>query len=176
MLWTYAASTCSVIGYDDQTQCDLSTLLIEESSFPEGEWQELGSRTYRSSPHRIGIGRAGTSFIHLTIGSADHQVYHFRTEEDAEEGLLEELDYQISLLSEGFDCDSISYSMDIQTHVSETREFICIEPPGVAQYIVVMRYGTYVVEFSADIVTLESDDIKNILQDIDERMTGCLNQ
>lgn len=157
--------------------CDIETLLVQETAFPEG-WEESGSPRVEEATVRFGIEKIGTGFSTPNQGVAIQDVYRARDTGAAASG------YQ----------DFMSF---FSLHREETEWFLPSEltynslgadrfrlgcstdrTSGVERCQLIAQYGVYLLRFhtymSPEMMTFENLEL--ILQDIDRRMSLCLGQ
>ncbi len=165
----------SIIGClakSTKAACEADNLLLETSSFPGNIWQETGSRDLRGAPSRLGIERAGTSFSTQTQGGAIEHYYRFASENEAKEqykALQSDWFNLISvdtvwLLPEEFNVIELradEYRLGCSQNIIETCSFVAL-------------YQTYVVEFSADMLSLNYENFQFLVKEIDQKMMMCI--
>jgi len=153
--------------------CQLDTMLLYTSSFPNNIWEEIGSRDSRGAPSKLGIGRVGTSFSTPTQGVAVHIIYKFATIDNASEIFPRLESSWFNLAPEGsvwlsppelqnLNLNSDNHKIDCFTQEIETCQFVA-------------QYRNYVVEFKADMPALAYSDLINLLDVIDQNMLMCIN-
>ena len=153
--------------------CQLDTMLLDVSSFPNNIWEEIGSRDSRGAPSKLGIERAGTSFSTPTQGVAVHIIYKFATSDEANEVFPQLESSWFNLAPEGsvwlspielqnLNLNSDNHKIDCFTKEIETCQFVA-------------RYENYVVEFKTDMPALTYPDFIHLLDAIDQNMLMCIN-
>ena len=157
--------------------CEIETLLVDESIFPEG-WKEQGPPRSKEATASLGVEKIGTGFSTRTRGVAIQDVYRaydtraavtgykdlmsfFSVREDETEWVLPiELTYRSQVADQ--------FRLGCSTH----------RPSGVQRCQFIGQYGVYLVKFhtymSSDLMTYEH--LEHILQDIDQRMAECLDK
>lgn len=157
----------------EKEACQIDTLLVDVSAFPDNIWEETGSRDTRGAPSRLGIERAGTSFSTATQGTANNDIYHFDTAFEAEENYSKlQLDW-FNLAPE----DSVwitPVELDSITLNADEYRLDCFQK-NIEVCMFVARYHVYVVEFSTAMPVLTYNDFIRLLETIDQKMMGCLS-
>jgi hypothetical protein len=156
--------------------CDIGTLVIDEVIFPEG-WEQQGSPRTRAAPARFGIERLGTTFSTPTSGVAVYGVYRAIDLRTAAAGYKDFMSY--FSLDEGETEWSLPVDLAYRSPVADQSRLGCStnRTSDVERCQFIGQYGVYLVRFhtyvSPDMMTYK--DLELILQDIDRRMTECLN-
>lgn len=164
--------------------CPIKTLMLDESVIPE----QLNSVSYSDEPaDRFGIQFRSVSFFSSQdyhLGKIDQTVYREWTEREAKRGYEDLVDTYFDPRARFF-CRDKKTQWLVPQELTYRSEFAdqfqlgctvdCSTNPPRCQYIA--RYGIYVVWYHArlsEVITYT--EFERILQDIDSRMTQCLEQ
>jgi len=157
--------------------CEIETLLVDESVLPMA-WEQQGPPRAKSAPVRFGVERIGTVFSTPTFGGGLQHIYRARDKREATKGYHDfvgdffstrdtetewEIPPEITFRSQVADQDHLGCSTHIRSSVRR------------CQFIA--QYEVYIVRFDADMSEVMTyAGFERILQDIDSRMTQCLNR
>jgi hypothetical protein len=157
--------------------CEIETLLIDESVFPEG-WEQLGLPRSKRATVSFGVEKSGIGFSTPTRGVAGHDVYRAVSARAAAAGYRDFMsDF---LVREGETEWTLPAEISYRSQVADQFRLGCSThiAGGVQCCQFIGQYGVYLVRFhtymSPDMMTYE--DLEYILQDIDQRMAGCLDR
>lgn len=159
--------------------CPMETLLIDDSSVPK----ELDSVDVGDPVDRFGVEFQQISFYGGVFGNVIQTVYRDWTKREASRGYDD-------LVETYFSPDAAFFCNDVETKWETPSEFASFSP-GADQWQLgclvgcstgentcqfIAQYGVYVVWSYADLsAAMASSDYEQIVQDIDRRMTECIN-
>ena len=156
--------------------CDIKTLLVQEMVFPKG-WEELGPPRAEEAAVRFGIEKIGTGFSTPKHGVAIQDVYRAQDAGAAASGYQDFMSF-FSLREEETDW-SLPVELTYSNPSADQSRLGCStqRSSGVERCQFIAQYGVYLLRFhtymSPEMMTY--DDLEHILQDIEGRMTECLN-
>jgi hypothetical protein len=154
--------------------CPIEDLLIVSSNLPGNQWEEIGSRSYRDVPSKLGINRIGTSFSTPTYGIAIEDVFKFSNETEAKAGYIELAERWFGLEPEGTSWKKLNFPFDEMVNASEYRLECSVRPAHsnrTCWYIA--RYQNLVIEFKVDMLIVNDQDLFMILDVIDQNVQAC---
>lgn len=154
--------------------CPMEELLLNEASFPSGDWQQLGSPRPRGAPSSVGVEKLGTSFTAGQREVAVIGVYRFFDEGGAERSFHD--------LGGTWFRDRPSettWFMPEQITVNPTADRYRLacnfdDAFEVHQCRFIGQYGVYVVELSVRTIESSEDAFGTIVEEIDARFNACL--
>lgn len=154
--------------------CPVETLLLDEASFPSGDWEQLGSPSPRGAPSTVGVERLGTSFSAKQREVAVNHVYRFFEEGDAERGFYD--------LSETWFRDRpyettwlVPEQIAIKPAADEFRLACNYDKElEVHQCRFIGQYGVYVTELSMRTIASSEDEFAMAVANVDARLNACL--
>lgn len=152
--------------------CPIESLLVDSSSLPGPQWQELGGRSYRDVPLRLGIDRVGTSFSGPKGGIVSEKVHRFCNEEEAIDGYNELADYWFSLEPSGTSWTKPTISNNISISPNNYR-LECSTSQNVRTCLYVARYGNNAIALKAHMIIIKDQDLFNIIELIDRKAKAC---
>jgi len=156
--------------------CDIETLLVQETAFPEG-WEESGPPRSEEATARFGIEKIGTGFSTPKYGVAIQDVYRAQDAGAAASGYQDFMSF--FLLREGETEWFLPSELTYGTPSADQFRLGCStqRTSGVERCQFIAQYGVYLLRFhtymSPEMMTY--DDLKHILQDIERRMVECLD-
>lgn len=156
--------------------CTLDSLLLQTASLPGDGWQEVGSRDERAAPSRLGIERIGTSFVARDGGGVLHIIYRFADEDEAVSEYPELSENWFLLMPEGTVCRPHPVLAASAPSTSEATTGCCTAPDGHERCLLVARYGPDVVEFAADMTSVDIDQLAGIFEKLDAKMAECVRE
>jgi hypothetical protein len=154
--------------------CPIDDLLITVSDLPGNQWEEVGSRSYRDAPVRLGIERIGTGFSTTIYGNAEENVYRFEDEIDANSGFLDLYDMWSGLTLKGTSWFPLDLPSNVKINANDIRLTCSIEGDNkVKTCWYLARYDKTVVEFIATMIIVDDNDFFGVIQTIDSKTLKC---
>jgi len=161
--------------YLQEVTCPLDNLLIESADLPGDQWEEIGSRSYRDAPVRLGTDRIGTSFSTPTNGIVVEGVYSFCSVEETQDG-YDELagEYWFELEPEGTTWTNLDIPDDVSLNAIEYRLECSVRPNQTKRSCwYISRYENVVIGLKADMLIITNVDLFNIIELIDQKVGAC---
>lgn len=154
----------------------MADLLLNEISFPSGEWRQLGSPSPRGAPSSVSVERLGTSFLASQREVAVNDVYRFFDEVDAErsyDDLSETWFRNHPDETAWFVPDEIS-----NAPVADEYRLACNKDTvlDVQQCRFIARYDAFVTDLSVRTVASKYDEFATLVSDVDGRFNSCLSR
>jgi hypothetical protein len=179
MIFTLAMSSCMGLKIQvylkPQTEsCPIEDLLINVSDLPGDQWYEIGTRSYKSAPLKLGVERVGAGFTTMSSGNAHENVYRFKNATKASEGL-----YEASNLWERSVLDNTYwYTLDIPSDVSINADNYRLECSVTGEDKIricwfIGQYDRTIIEFRAYMIIVEENDLFNIITTLDSKAINC---
>lgn len=154
--------------------CPIENLLIDTSDLPGSQWEEVGSRSYRDAPSKIGIERIGTGFSTPYSGVAGENVYRFRKEDDAKTGFVDLADVWGRLEPEGTEWSQLELPSQMSISANEYRLDCSVsEPQNVKTCWYLARYKATLIEFRTNMIVVKDNDLFNIIEKLDQKVEKC---
>jgi hypothetical protein len=152
----------------------MEELMLNEASFPSGDWQQLGLPRPRGAPSSVGVEKLGTSFTAGQGEVAVIGVYRFFDDGSAERGFR---DMGGTWFRE--DPYETTWFVPEQITVNPTADRYRLacnfdDAFEVHQCRYIGKYGVYVVELSVRTLESSEDAIGTIVEEIDARFNACL--
>ncbi len=158
----------------EKEACPIENLLISSSDLPGNQWEEVGSRSYRDAPTRLGIDRIGTGFSTPRYGVAEENVYRFKDENDANEGFLRLYDMWGRLVLDSAVWSPINLPSDVNINADDIHLECSIEGENkVKTCWYLARYNRTVVEFISTMIIVSDNDFFDVIQTLDLKMMNC---
>ncbi len=154
-----------------EAPCSISTLLVPDDVVPRDVFYETGSRSAKDPPARVGIEKIGTSFSSEDAGSLVHDIYRFSTEQEAQDEIELIITYEFKNKNE-----VQWFSPPINPQINADKyKLACMElsAKGVRCRLVA-QYKVYLSDLTVDLIALNYDDLKSIIEDLDNRMVACI--
>lgn len=166
-------TACGLLPSDNR-QCPIEDLLINSSDLPGDQWEEVGSRSYRDAPSRLGNERIGAGFSTPRDGIAKENVYRFGGESDAISGYINLADLWHRLVPEG----TIWSELDLPENITVTADEYRIECSVSTRQSLrtcwyIARYDTTVIEFRTAMIIVSDNDFFDVIQTLDLKMMNC---
>ena len=159
----------------DRPQCPIENLLINSSNLPGDQWEEVGSRSYRDAPSRLGIDRIGTSFSTPTNGGVIEDIYRFRSAKETQDGYSELAKGWFGLEPEGTTWTNLEIPDEVSLKAVEYRLECSVRPnQKVRSCWYISRYENTVIEIKADMLIIKNVDLFNVVELIDQKVMKCL--
>jgi hypothetical protein len=156
--------------------CPIQDLLLDASTFPDGEWLESGSRSEKEAPSRMGIERIGTGFSSKVDGVVQ-DVYRFEDELKARKAYNSSVD---SWFTPGeYETEWINPSVldNLVIGADHYREGCNnSKPSGLESCQYVAQYGPYVIKLYAGMRALSYEEFNSLVTEIDKRAISCLSR
>jgi hypothetical protein len=149
-------------------------LLISSSDLPGNQWEEVGSRSYRDAPLKLGIDRVGTGFSTPFSGIASENVYQFQYETFAKNGYVDLADLWLRLESEGTEWDQLEFPSDVM--ISADEYSLDCSTSGLQKVRTcwfLSRYKTTVIEFRITMIIVSESDLYQIIETINNKVEIC---
>jgi hypothetical protein len=166
-------SGCCVLSRPSlpEAPCAIETLLVPDNVLPEDVFYETGTRSAYDPPSRIGIEKIGTLFASDDSGGLIHHIYRFRAEEEAREELESVITYEFKNKNE-----VQWFSPPIAPQINADKyKLACMELSRKGfRCRLVTQYKVYFSDLIVDLITLDYDDLKSIIEDLDNRMVSCV--
>ncbi len=159
------------------TSCPIKSLMLDKSSFPDG-WSQDGPPTLRGAPVRWGTDRLGVSFGTQENGVANQFVHIGENINHAEKGYFKLTATWFDRTEDATDW-YVPYEFNYKSKVANQFRFGCrtYEPGGVESCQFVSQYEIYIIRFYTFMSPLMTyDDLKHILQTIDNKTARCLGK
>ena len=168
---------CSLVQLELSTPppapCPMEGLILNEASFPSGDWQQLGSPRPRGAPSSVGVEKLGTSFTAEQGEVAVMGVYRFSTEKTAERSFHD--------LGQTWFRESpheTTWFVPEQINVNPTADryrLACNYDTAleVHQCRFFAQYGVYLIELSLRTRESSEDMFSIIVDQIDARFAEC---
>jgi hypothetical protein len=154
--------------------CPIEDLLIGTSDLPGDQWEEVGSRSYRDAPSKLGIDRIGTGFSTPFSGVVGEDIYRFRNEKDAEDGYNELANDWFHLEPKGTSWNQLNLPDDISINTVEYRLECSVRPNQKGKTCwYIARYENTIIEFKADMLIIKNEDLFHIIELIDQKVMKC---
>lgn len=164
----------TTISPSEKKLCPIDQLLINASDLPGNQWYEVGSRSYRDAPSRVGIERIGTGFSTTFSGSVGENVHRFRNETDTKVGYADLADVWFRLEPEGTTWTPLDIPTDLLIDPLEYRLECSVRPSQtVRSCAYVARYENTVFQLKTDMIIIEDDDLFNIIRLMDQKVKAC---
>ena len=161
-------------SFSGRETCPIDDLLINAANLPGDQWEEVGSRSYRDAPSKLGIDRIGTGFSTPYYGVAGELVYRFKSEKDANAGYLELIDLSHRLEPEGTKWSLLSIPSELAINADDYRLECSISSNGNVRTCWYMaRYGKTVIEFRTAMIIVSENDLFNVLETINQKVKTC---
>lgn len=166
-------SSCRMIISDKET-CPIEDLLLSTSDLPGSQWEEVGSRSYRDAPSKLGVERIGTGFSTPYSGIAGENVYRFCNEEDAKNGFVDLSDLWSRLEPEGTTWTKLELPHNFSINTTDYRlECSVRRNQSNRSCWYISRYEKTVIEFRADMLLIKDEDLFRIIKLLDQKATTC---
>lgn len=158
-----------------QKGCPIENLLIDTSDLPGNQWEEVGSRSYRDAPSKLGVERIGTGFSTPYYGIAGENAYRFQNEEDAKNGLIDLANVWVRLEPEGTIWSQLELPSQMSISADEYR-LDCSEsgPQNVNTCWFLARYKTTLIEFRTTMIIVKENDLYNIIGKLNQKVENCI--
>ena len=156
--------------------CPIQDLLLDVSVFPGDDWQETGSRSERAAPVRMGIEKIGTSFSGPVEG-AFHEAYRLESDRKASNAYKDSVESWFTPAEHETEWKT-PIGLDNLAVNAEKYRVACndLKSDGHEQCQYVAQYGPYVIRFFAGMRGLSYEDFIELVKEIDQRATNCLEQ
>lgn len=151
--------------------CLIQTLLISDTVLPIGIFYESGSRSEYDPPAKIGIEKIGTSFSSEDAGGIIHNIYRFNTDKEAQDEIEQIIRYEFenTINTEWF------FPPIAPSITADKFELACMQfPQNGARCRLVAKYRVYVSDLFVDLIVLNYDDLKSIIEHLDNSMVACM--
>lgn len=159
---------------ENTRQCPIEDLLINRLDLPGDQWEEVGSRSYRDAPSKLGDERIGTGFSTPHDGISEENVYRFKGESDAINGYRELADLWRRLEPEG----TVWSQFDLPSTLTITANEYRIECSVSSQQSLrtcwyIARYSTTVIEFRSAMIIVKDDDFFRVINLLEQMVVDC---
>jgi hypothetical protein len=174
VLWslTILLMSCQLLP-SESAHCPIEDLLIKASDLPGDEWEEVGSRSYRDAPSKLGNERIGTGFSTTYDGIAEENIYRFSNDRDAINGYVELADLWHRLETEGSRWSQLDLPSDISINANDYRAECSISThQSVKTCWYIARYDKTVIEFRSTMIVKEKNFF-DIVEILDEKIVSC---
>jgi hypothetical protein len=166
-------TSCCILT-KDTSQCPIEDLLIKASDLPGDQWEEVGSRSYRDAPSKLGIERIGTGFSTPYDGISEENVYRFSSESDTTDGFYKLADLWHCLEPEGTVWSQLVLPSNRTLAANEYRIECSVSPQlSLRTCWYIARYGKTVIEFRTAMIIINDNDFFNIINLLDQRVVNC---
>jgi hypothetical protein len=162
-----------------EAPCSIETLLVPKDVVPMAElsdgfrdgFYETGTRSSYDPPSKIGIEKIGTSFSSEDSGGLVHDIYRFSTQKEAQDEIEQIIKYEFEDKNE---VHWFTPSINPQINADKYK-LACFDlrVKGVRCRLVT-QYKVYFSDLDIDLIVLNYDDLKSIIEDLDYRMVSCL--
>jgi hypothetical protein len=156
-----------------ETRCPIKNLLIDEVDLPGGQWEEVGSRSYRDAPSKLGIDRIGTSFSTPTYGIVVEDIYRFKNSDNIKEEYLKLNTDWFVLESNGIDWKKLKIPDKVPINALEYHLECAIRPNQSRFCLYIARYEREVIELKTDMIIIKDEDLFTIIELINEKVNNC---
>ena len=157
-----------------KSTCPIENFLIDPINLPGDQWEEVGSRSYRDAPSRLGIDRIGTSFSTPTHGVVIEDIYRFWNVKDTQDGYNELKKDWFGSEPEGTTWTKLEIPNDVLISANEYRLECSARPNQNGRSCwYISRYENTVVELKADMLIIKNTDLVNIIVLIDQQIMKC---
>jgi hypothetical protein len=177
---TFLMLGCSImLSPLSEAPCPIDSLLIEATSLPEIIFQETGGRSSEDAPARVGIEKAGTTFASFDKGGIVNHVYRFEKAEEALQEFQHVSRYSFSQTKDITEWVEPGKLIDIDLHADAYKaacSLIINVEPNVEVCKFVAQYGPYETDLTVDMIALDHSDFVNLIVDIDQKMSVCLDR
>ena len=154
--------------------CPIGNLLIDSANLPGDQWEEVGSRSYRDAPSKVGIDRIGTSFSTPTNGVVIEDIYRFRSVQDTQDGYNELAKDWFGLEPEGTTWTKLEISHDVSLNAKEYHLECSVRPnQKVRSCWYISRYENTVIQLKADMLIITDVDLFKIVGLVDQKVMKC---
>ena len=153
--------------------CLIQTLLISDTILPAGVFYETGSRSEYDPPAKIGIEKIGTSFSSEDAGGIIHNIYRFNSDTEAQDEIEQIVKYEFENTS-NTEWFSPPIALDIN---ADKFGLACrqLSQHGVRCRFAA-KYKVYISDFLVNLMALHYDDLKSIIEHLDNSMLSCIRQ
>lgn len=154
--------------------CPIEDLLITASDLPGDQWEEIGSRSYRDAPVRLGIECIGTGFSTKINGNAEENIYRFKDESEANNGFTVLYDMWSGLVLKGTTWSPLDLPSSVKISANDIRLTCSIEGDNkVRSCWYLARYDRTVVEFISTMIIVDDNGFFGVIQTIDSKIVKC---
>jgi hypothetical protein len=170
---TQFLNSCNSLSAEKKL-CPIDELLITTADLPGNQWSEVGSRSYRDAPSRLGIERIGTGFSTIHFGEASENIYHFRTNTEAREGLSELSTLWEGLVPIGTDWYTVYLPSDILVDTNNYLYKCSVSGENKVKVCwFIAQYDTTVIEFKSNMIIVSENDFNKIIESINTKANIC---
>lgn len=164
-------NSCQTIRCE-KLACPIENIFIDVSDLPGDQWEEIGSRSYRDAPMKLGNERSGTSFSTPLYGIVIEQIYRFKDIESSESGFNEIMNSWNYQEPEG----TLWTRLKIPNAINATEyrvECSIRSSQTVRSCWYVSRYKETIIRLKADMIIISDEDLFYIIQLIDDKVNKC---
>lgn len=155
-------------------QCPIEDLLINSSDLPGDQWEEVGSRSYRDAPLKLGDERIGTGFSTPFDGISEENVYRFNSESDTTDGFVDLGDQWHRLVPEGTVWSQQVLPSSLTLTANEYRiECSVLPDQSLRTCWYIARYGKTVIEFRTAMIIMHDDDLFKVINLLEQKAANC---
>lgn len=157
--------------------CPIDTLLVEKTFLPQDIFHETGGRSSDDAPARVGVEKIGTTFSSYDKGGLVHHVYRFEKDTEAFQEYQKVSEYSFAkkknITEWGEPYDLKDLEIDADAYKFACAKILDVEPIA-EECKFVAQYGPYETDLTVDMIVLDYNDLSEIINEIDNRMSLCL--